>query len=125
MAKSHPADSTSLVSRQIVLEGDITGDENLHVDGRVVGTIRLNGDLFVGATGVVEGEVDARSVIVQGAVSGKLTARAQLEIRPSGRFSGECSAASIEIREGAAFEGTSRMLAGSAAPPTFGAAKAK
>jgi len=62
---------------------------------------RLNGDLLVGATGLVEGEVDARNVVIQGAVSGKLTARNQLEIKPSGRLTGECSAASIEIKEGA------------------------
>jgi cytoskeletal protein CcmA (bactofilin family) len=125
MAKPATADSTSLVSRQILLEGDITGDENLHVDGKVVGNIRLNGDLLVGATGLVEGEVDARNVVIQGAVSGKLTARNQLEIKPSGRFTGECSAASIEIKEGAAFEGTSRMLGAAAASKPAAPAKDK
>lgn len=115
MPKSSSADSTSLISRPLVLEGDIAGDENLHVDGRVLGNIRLSGDLFVGPTGAVEGEVDARNVVLQGVLSGKLTARNQLEIAATGRFSGECQAASIQIREGAAFEGTSRMLAGPAA----------
>lgn len=119
MAKASPDGPISLVSRPIVLEGDLSGDENLHIDGRVVGTVRLTGDLFIGPTGSVEGEVDARDVVIQGAVNGKLTARRQLEIAATGRFNGECQAASIQIHEGAVFEGTSRMLAG---PTPAGAA---
>ncbi len=110
MSKNVNAGSTSLVSREVLIEGEISGEENLHVDGRIKGVIRLSGDLFVGAGGSVEAEIDARNVVVQGTVSGKVTARQQLEIQPTGRFNGECTAASIEIREGAVFEGTSRMI---------------
>jgi cytoskeletal protein CcmA (bactofilin family) len=110
MVKDATSGSTSLVSRPMVIEGEINGDESLHVDGRVKGIIRLKGDLFVGVGGVVEAEVDARNVVVQGTISGKVLARRQLEVQPSGRFNGECTAASYEIREGAVFEGVSRMI---------------
>jgi cytoskeletal protein CcmA (bactofilin family) len=110
MAKDAPSGTTSLVSRPVVVEGEISGEENLHVDGRVKGIIRLAGDLFVGASGVVEAEIDARNVVIQGAVTGKVLARRQLEVQPSGRFNGEATAASYEIRQGAVFEGISRML---------------
>ncbi len=110
MAKDASSGTTSLVSRPVVVEGEISGEENLHVDGRVKGVIRLSGDLFVGASGVVEAEVDARSIVIQGAVTGKVLARRQLEVQPSGRFNGEATAASYEIRQGAVFEGVSRML---------------
>jgi len=110
MAKDASSGTTSLVSRPVIVEGEISGEENLHVDGRVKGIIRLSGDLFVGAGGVVEAEIDARSIVIQGAVSGKVIARRQLEIQPSGRFTGEATAASYEIRQGAVFEGISRML---------------
>jgi cytoskeletal protein CcmA (bactofilin family) len=110
MAKDAPSGTISLVSRPVVVEGEISGEENLHVDGRVKGIIRLAGDLFVGASGVVEAEIDARNVVIQGAVTGKVLARRQLEVQPSGRFNGEATAASYEIRQGAVFEGLSRML---------------
>jgi cytoskeletal protein CcmA (bactofilin family) len=110
MAKDAPSGTTSLVSRPVVVEGEISGEENLHVDGRVKGIIRLAGDLFVGASGAVEAEIDARNVVIQGAVTGKVLARRQLEVQPSGRFNGEATAASYEIRQGAVFEGVSRML---------------
>jgi cytoskeletal protein CcmA (bactofilin family) len=122
MAKDSASETTSLVSRQIAIEGEVSGEENLHVDGRVKGIVRLAGDLFVGAGGVVEAEVDARNVTIQGTVTGKVLARRQFELRPGGRFNGECTAAAYEIREGASFEGISRMFstreaAGAAAAP--------
>jgi cytoskeletal protein CcmA (bactofilin family) len=104
------------VSRSVVVEGEISGEENLHVDGRVKGVIRLAGDLFVGSGGAVEAEIDARNVVIQGSVAGKVIARRQLEVQASGRFNGECAAASYEIREGAVFEGISKMI-GSNLPP--------
>jgi cytoskeletal protein CcmA (bactofilin family) len=110
MAKDPSSGTTSLVSRPVVVEGEISGEENLHVDGRVKGIIRLTGDLFVGASGVVEAEIDARSIVIQGAVAGKVLARHQLEVQPSGRFTGEATAGSYEIRQGAVFEGISRMI---------------
>jgi len=110
MIKDASSGTTSLVSRPVIVEGEISGEENLHVDGRVKGVIRLTGDLFVGASGVVDAEIDARNIVIQGAVTGKVLARRQLEVQPSGRFNGECTAASFEIREGAVFEGISRML---------------
>ena len=110
MGKESASGTISLVSQQIVVEGEIQGDENLHVDGRVKGSIRLNGDLFVGANGVVEAEVEARNVIIQGALTGKVLAREQLEVQSTGRFNGESTAGSYEIREGAVFEGISKML---------------
>lgn len=110
MVKDVASGSTSLVSRPMVVEGEISGDESLHVDGCVKGIIRLKGDLFVGVGGIVEAEIDARNVVIQGTITGKVLARRQLEVQPSGRFNGECTAASYEIREGAVFEGVSRML---------------
>lgn len=109
MGKEAASGMTSLISRQVVVEGEITGEESLHVDGRVKGSIRLAGDLFVGASGVVEADIDVRNVVIQGELIGKVLARQQLEVQTSGRFSGECTAASFQIHEGAVFEGTSKM----------------
>jgi len=121
MVKDVTSGSTSLVSRPMVVEGEISGDESLHVDGRVKGIIRLKGDLFVGVSGIVEAEIDARNVVIQGTITGKVLARRQLEVQPSGRFNGECTAASYEIREGAIFEGISRMISSNTTQNTLAA----
>ena len=116
MPKDKPTGSTSLLSRNVKIEGEIRGEENLHIDGRIKGAVRLNGDVLIGNAGVVEAEIEAENVVIQGQVTGNVTARQQLEIQPSGKLIGDCSARSIDIKEGAMFEGRSKMIRSSAAP---------
>jgi len=107
---------TSLLSKKVKFEGNIQGDEDLRVEGHFKGTIKVVGDFFVGQSGVVEAEVEADNVVIQGQVTGNVLARKQLEIQSSGQLLGDCQAKSIDIREGAIFEGRSSMLRSSASP---------
>jgi cytoskeletal protein CcmA (bactofilin family) len=109
MDKRKGTGSTSLLSRNVKIEGEILGEENLHVDGSIKGRIQLNGNLFVGTSGTVEADVQAINVVIQGKIIGNVSAEEQLEIQPSGELIGDCAAASIDIREGAIFDGRSRM----------------
>jgi cytoskeletal protein CcmA (bactofilin family) len=59
---------------------------------------------------VVEANIEANSIVIQGNVTGNITAHKQLEIQPTGRLIGDCTAQSIDIKEGAIFEGRSQML---------------
>lgn len=110
MAGEPNATVTSIVGRSLVIEGELSGEESLHVDGRLKGTLRLNGDLVVGPSGIVEAEIEVRDIFILGAVTGRVTARRRFEVQPSGRFQGEAAAAAYEIHPGAIFEGISRML---------------
>ena len=109
MDKRKGTGSTSLLSRNVAIEGEILGEENLHVDGSIKGRIKLGGNLFVGTSGKVEADVEAANVVIQGQIIGNVSAERQLEIQPSGKLIGDCTAASIDIREGAVFEGRSNM----------------
>ena len=117
MPKDNTAGSTSLLSRSVKIEGEIHGEENLHIDGRIKGAVRLNGDVLIGNAGIVEAEIEADNVIIQGQVTGNVTARQQLEIQPSGKLIGNCTARSIDIKEGAVFEGRSNMIRPATATP--------
>ena len=117
MPKDKPTGSTSLLSRNVKIEGEIRGEENLHIDGRIKGAVRLNGDILIGNAGIVEAEIEAENVVIQGQVKGNVTARQQLEIWPSGKLLGDCTARSIDIKEGAVFEGRSQMLKSQTPPP--------
>ena len=110
MGKDTTADSTSLLSKNVKIDGEVQGPENLHVEGYVKGTIKLSGDIFVGNTGIVEADMEAKNIVIQGEVAGNVLAHQQLEIHPSGKLIGDCSAASIDIKEGAVFEGRSNMI---------------
>jgi cytoskeletal protein CcmA (bactofilin family) len=110
MQKDKSADSISLVSKNVRIEGEIQGPENLHVEGYLKGSVVLSGDIFIGNTGNVEADVEAKNIVIQGEVSGNVKAHHQLEIHPTGKLVGDCTAASIDIKEGAIFEGRSNMI---------------
>jgi cytoskeletal protein CcmA (bactofilin family) len=115
MQKDKSADSTSLLSKNVRIEGEIQGPENLHVEGHIKGAVVLSGDIFIGNTGIVEADIEAKNIIIQGEVTGNVKAHRQLEIHPTGKLVGDCTAASIDIKEGAVFEGRSNMIRSSAA----------
>ena len=110
MDKGNANPTTSLLSKEIKIEGDIQGSENLQVEGNFKGSIKLAGDIYIGPTGVVEADVEADIVVIQGQLSGNVTARKQLQIQSSGKLMGDCTAHSIDIKEGALFEGRSKMI---------------
>jgi len=122
MDKGTANGSTSLLSKEVKIEGEIQGNENLQVDGRFKGTIKIAGDIYIGPTGVVDADIEADSVIVQGQLNGNVLARKQLQIQSSGKLVGDCTAQSIDIKEGALFEGRSKMIKPSASPSGVGPA---
>ncbi|UCE56439.1 MAG: polymer-forming cytoskeletal protein [Desulfobacterales bacterium] len=116
MQKDNSSASTSLLSRNVKIEGEVRGEENLHIDGQIKGSIKLDGNILVGDSGVVEADIEAANVVIQGKVTGNVLARQQLEIQPSGQLIGDCKAQSVEINEGAVFEGRFHMLKSSKVP---------
>ncbi len=110
MDKGNASGTTSLLSKEVKIEGDIQGSENLQVEGKFKGSIKLAGDIFIGLTGVVEADVEADNVVIQGQISGNVTARKQLQIQSAGKLMGDCTAQSLDIKEGALFEGRSKMI---------------
>lgn len=116
MDKGKATGTTSLLSKEVKIEGDIQGNEDLQVDGQFKGSVKIEGDIFVGPTGIIEADVEADNVVVQGQITGNVLARKQLQIQSSGKLLGDCMAQTIDIKEGALFEGRSKMIRSSAAP---------
>jgi cytoskeletal protein CcmA (bactofilin family) len=91
----------------IVVKGQITGDEDLQIDGKVEGPISLNGHrLTVGRTAELKSEMTAREIIVYGNASGNLYARDRVEIKKDGQVIGDIMTARISIEDGAYFKGS-------------------
>lgn len=102
--------SMSLVSENVRIEGELGGEENILINGRVFGSIKLNGDIVVGQSGVVEADIEGNTIVIQGTVKGNVKALNHLEIQATGKMIGDITAKSIDIKEGSTFEGRSRML---------------
>jgi cytoskeletal protein CcmA (bactofilin family) len=104
---STPAGSTARLGASLHVKGEISGNEDLHVDGSVEGLIQLEDrKLTVGASAKVTADVVAREVVVYGSVKGNLRARDRIEIKKDGSVVGDLTTARIMIEDGAYFKGS-------------------
>jgi len=109
-ANPEPAYGT-VIGPSVTLHGELAGDEDLVIEGQFDGTLRLGENcVTVGTQGQVKAEIQASRVIVQGAVTGNITARERIEIRKTGRVLGDLMAAGIAIEDGAYFKGSIEIL---------------
>ena len=98
------------VGRSIVIKGELSGDEDLTIEGRVEGHIDLrNHVLTIGSDGHVAAEVVAKSIVVLGRVTGNLTATEKVDIREKGSVEGDIMAPRVAIADGAEFRGSVDM----------------
>lgn len=89
------------------VKGDITGTEDLLIDGAVEGLVELDKwKLTVGPAAKVNADINARDVVVYGAVKGNVHAKGRIEIRKDGSIIGNLTTAQIMIEDGANFKGS-------------------
>jgi cytoskeletal protein CcmA (bactofilin family) len=102
---SKPHGVTRLGS-SIKIEGQITGNEDLQIDGKVHGPITLHGhELTVGSTAELDSEIHVGDIVAYGKVVGNVHARGRVDIRKDGSIIGDISSARITIEDGAHFKG--------------------
>jgi len=108
-ASHAPSATTCVIGAKTTVKGEITGDEDVLIEGSVEGQIRVNKSLRVGSGGSVKATVEAENIVVSGEVQGDLSATQRVEIQASGRVTGNVKAPKIVIAEGAMFKGNSDM----------------
>ena len=98
--------ASACISQGIRIKGEITGSEDLFVDGPVEGKINLtNGSLTVGPNGAVKADVTAREVIVRGRIEGKTIGRDRVQLWSTGHVTGEVQTQRLAIEDGAFLRG--------------------
>ncbi len=93
----------------IYIKGDVTGAEDLVVEGCIEGKIQLKNRLLVGQTGVVIAEVQVEALTVYGEVRGNVSASSKVEVNETARLVGDISAPVVYLADGAKFRGTINM----------------
>jgi cytoskeletal protein CcmA (bactofilin family) len=104
---SSSSNAAACIGRGIRIKGEVTGTEDLFVDGQVEGRLNLttNSCLTVGPNGDVKADLTAREIIVRGKVEGKVTARDKLLIGSTGQINGEVQTDRLAIEDGALLRG--------------------
>ena len=110
----------SLISADITVEGGVTGDGELQIDGVVRGDVRV-GRLTVGETGHIEGSIYAEAVEVRGRIVGAVTAK-QVRLYGTSYIDGDITHEQLAMETGAFFQGRSLKFQRPAAPQTHPAA---
>lgn len=94
------------IGKSVVVKGELSGSEDLIVDGEVEGSISLKGQTCtIGPNGRVKANIEARNVIVHGRVNGDIRATERVELRKTASLAGDISTARISIDDGAFFKG--------------------
>ena len=109
-----PPKVASLISPDITIEGGITGDGELQIDGVVRGDVRV-GRLTVGETGHIEGSIYAEAVEVRGRVVGAVTAK-QVRLYGTSYIDGDITHEQLAMETGAFFQGRSLKFQRPAVP---------
>jgi len=102
--------ATATIGPSIRINGDLAGEEDLVVEGRLTGTVELKSHtLTIGPQGQVEARVYAHTILVEGTVNGDLYASERISIRKSARIEGNIYAPRISLEDGARFRGSIDM----------------
>ncbi len=112
--RGEPARGPSVIGPHIRVQGELLGDEDVLVEGRVEGRVFLAREFRIAPGGVVVAEVHAGTVVIAGQVTGDVSATERVEILPSGSLEGNIRAPKVAVGEGARFKGSVDMSAGSA-----------
>jgi cytoskeletal protein CcmA (bactofilin family) len=98
------------IGKEIVVQGDVYGSEDLTIEGDVEGKIELKDHvLTIGPNGKIKAQVFAKAVIVLGEIRGNVTATEKIDIRDGGSVDGDIVSPRVAIAEGAHFRGSIDM----------------
>ncbi len=98
------------IGKSISIKGDLTGNEDIQVEGTVEGRVELpNNQFTIGADGKVRAEINAKQVVVIGQVNGNIHATERVEVQATGVVNGDVSAPRLIVHEGAVINGSIEM----------------
>jgi len=98
------------IGRSITIRGDVTGDEDLLIQGRIEGTVDLKQhNVTVGPEGRVKADLKGRTVTIEGEVDGDVRGQEQVALRASSKVNGDIVAPRVVLEDGASFLGSIDM----------------
>ena len=109
--KETPISSASIITPATSIKGEIRCEGNILLNGEFEGTIVSQGEVVVGKSGRVKGEIQAAKLLVSGEFSGNFTGEV-IDIMPYGKVYGDVKVNNIIIEPNAVFEGETKIVSG-------------
>jgi cytoskeletal protein CcmA (bactofilin family) len=121
----NPAEGSTVIGKSVVIRGELSGNEDLYIDGDIEGTVSLpDSRLTVGPNAQVRADVDAREVVVFGHLTGNVKATGRVELRQSALVKGDILAGRLSIEESAVLTGRVELKGSPEAPKPSASASA-
>jgi len=99
----------NVIGKGITIRGNLTGGGDLIVVGRVEGQVNLKDHLTIESTGVVEADVRADELTINGTTNGNIDVGTRVSINQSAKVTGDIKALRVIIEDGAVFNGSIEM----------------
>jgi cytoskeletal protein CcmA (bactofilin family) len=107
-----PAEGSTVIGKSVVIRGDLSGNEDLFMDGDIEGTITLTESrLTVGPNAHVRADIHVRDIVVFGHVTGNVSASGRVDLRQSALVNGDIVAGRLSIEESAVLKGRVELKA--------------
>jgi cytoskeletal protein CcmA (bactofilin family) len=101
-----PAEGSTVIGKSVVIRGDLSGNEDLYMDGDIEGTITLSESrLTIGPNAHVRADIHVRDIVVFGHLTGNVNATGRVDLRQSAFVSGDIVAGRLSIEESALLKG--------------------
>ena len=100
----------SFIAEGVNVKGNIQSRVSLRIDGAVEGDIDVQGDLIIGSSAALKGNVKGENIILAGKLEGNLTAKGKVEITSIGQLKGDISCSIFSLEEGGYLEGNTSMI---------------
>jgi cytoskeletal protein CcmA (bactofilin family) len=108
---SESASAKTVIGERIYIKGDIRGNEDLVIEGTLIGKIELeNNHIIVGSKGRVQAQLNAKNVTISGQLTGNIQASGTVKITKDAGFGGEIKARSISVEDGAYLKAAIELL---------------
>ena len=101
--------AVNLIGSGTTIQGDITSNGDVRIDGTLKGTLTSKGKVVVGTTGIVEGQVNCQNADISGTIKAKVVVSELLTLKPSARLTGDIITNKLAIEPGAVFSGSCSM----------------
>jgi cytoskeletal protein CcmA (bactofilin family) len=114
MATNNISDTPSLnlIGAGTIIEGDITTNRDMRIDGTLTGSINVKGKLVVGASGSIDGEIVCQNADISGTIKGKIVVAELLTLKSSAKLTCDINTNKFAIEPGALFSGACSMGGG-------------
>ncbi|HPI38385.1 MAG TPA: polymer-forming cytoskeletal protein [Ignavibacteriaceae bacterium] len=109
LSQSKTTEEISIINKGVDVKGDLNSSGSIRIDGKITGNVFVTGDLILGSTGIVFGEVKGRNIVLGGKINGKVFASEKVILESGAELKGDLTAKILVVHEGALFEGNSRM----------------